>query len=220
MAVPRKPADDGDVVTRRAILTHLKMTGPSRAADMADRFDLTPMAVRLHLYDLEKQGVVTATSVAKGRGRPSKIWRLTEKADDAFPDSHRDLAVELLGAARAAFGEEGVAQLVERRGKDQIKRYRERLGKKSDLKARLAALADIRTEGGYMAEIMPALERGQGWLFVENHCPICTMARACTGLCANELEVFQKTLGSDVEVSRAEHILGGDRRCAYRVRRR
>ena len=204
-----------DAATRRAILNHLKMEGPSKAADMGRRFDLTPMAVRLHLYDLEKQGVVRATSQTAGRGRPSKIWHLTEKADDAFPDSHRDLAVELLGAAREAFGQEGINELVEQRGKAQIKRYRKRIGKTSTAEEKLRGLAHARTEEGYMADVQKAPEGG--WLFIENHCPICTVARDCTGLCANELEVFRKVLGSGFTVSRAEHIISGDRRCAYQV---
>lgn len=206
-----------DAATRRAILDHLKMEGPSTAAAMARTFDLTAMAVRLHLYDLEKQGVVGATSEAKGRGRPTKIWHLTEKAEEAFPDSHRDLAVELLGAARSAFGEDGVAQLVEVRGQAQIERYRERLDDKTRLEDRLKALAAARTEEGYMAEVQRAANQEDGWLFIENHCPICTVARDCTGLCANELYVFQKVLGAEYSVSRAEHIVSGDRRCAYRV---
>lgn len=211
-----KPKRD-DAATRRAILNHLKMNGPAKAVDMAQSFNLTAMAIRLHLYDLEKQGVVGATAHATGRGRPSKHWHLTAKAEDAFPDSHRDLAVELLGAARTIFGEDGVAKLVDKRGKGQIKRYKERMGKSTQLEDRLKALAAARTEEGYMAQV----ERdGDEWLFVENHCPICTMARDCTGLCSNELEVFQKSLGTDYSISRAEHIISGDRRCAYRVAKR
>ena len=52
---------------------------------------------------------------------------------------------------------------------------------------------------------------------IENHCPVCSAARACTGLCANELQVFQDVLGDEVRVAREEHILQGARRCVYRV---
>lgn len=43
-------------------------------------------------------------------------------------------------------------------------------------------------------------------------------ARACSGLCASELEVFQAALGPDYTVTRTDHILTGARRCAYLVR--
>jgi predicted ArsR family transcriptional regulator len=54
------------------------------------------------------------------------------------------------------------------------------------------------------------------FLLIENHCPICAAATACTGLCARELEVFQRVLGQ-VTIERTEHILAGARRCVYRV---
>jgi predicted ArsR family transcriptional regulator len=66
-----------------------------------------------------------------------------------------------------------------------------------------------------MAEV-ESLDDGS-FLLIENHCPICTAAQACTGLCARELEVFQTVLGKDVAIERSEHILSGSRRCVYLV---
>ncbi len=220
MATKPLTNDRHDAETRRTILHHLKMNGAKTASAMAREFGLTAMAVRLHLYDLEKQGVVSARSEAKGRGRPSKFWHLTEKADAAFPDSHRDLAVELLGAARDAFGDDGVAKLVENRGRAQKERYGTVLRRQKTLPGKLKALAKLRTDEGYMAEAHKAEGSKNDWLFIENHCPICTVAKDCTGLCVNELEVFQDVLGTDYSVSRAEHIVSGDRRCAYRISRK
>jgi predicted ArsR family transcriptional regulator len=54
-------------------------------------------------------------------------------------------------------------------------------------------------------------------LLLEHHCPICDAASACQGLCRAELDLFRETLGGDVEVTRAQHVLSGDLRCAYRV---
>ncbi|MBI3329007.1 MAG: transcriptional regulator, partial [Nitrospinae bacterium] len=71
------------------------------------------------------------------------------------------------------------------------------------------------TEEGYMAGVHPQGDRS--FLLVENHCPICAAAVACTGLCGKELEVFQAVLGKGVIVERTEHIVAGARRCAYRV---
>ena len=58
-------------------------------------------------------------------------------------------------------------------------------------------------------------EEGEGdYLLLENHCPVCSAARACQGLCASELELFQRVLGPGVTVVREDHILAGARRCA------
>ena len=56
-----------------------------------------------------------------------------------------------------------------------------------------------------------------GLLLVENHCPICAAATACQGFCTSELDIFRAVLGPGVTVERSEHIVGGDRRCAYRI---
>ena len=93
--------------------------------------------------------------------------------------------------------------------------YGKALAKDRTLAARVKHLAKLREAEGYMAL---AQKDGRDWLLIENHCPICSAAKACTGLCANELEVFQDVLGEDVEVSREEHILADARRCVYRVK--
>src|SRR2546422_644329 len=79
----------------------------------------------------------------------------------------------------------------------------------------LERLAATRSAEGYMATVRKA---GDGWLLVENHCPICAAARACQGFCRSELELFREVLGEGVEIERVEHVLAGGRRCAYSVR--
>ena len=59
--------------TRNTVLDLLKRGGPQSAADLADTLGLTPMAVRLHLYELAEEGLVEETAKPTGRGRPTKI---------------------------------------------------------------------------------------------------------------------------------------------------
>jgi predicted ArsR family transcriptional regulator len=84
------------------------------------------------------------------------------------------------------------------------------------MRAKVQALAQLRTQEGYLAEAKPA-DDGRSFHILENHCPICEAARACTGLCRQELRLFQTVLGDEVNVVREDHILQGARRCAYRV---
>jgi predicted ArsR family transcriptional regulator len=84
------------------------------------------------------------------------------------------------------------------------------------LPERVQALALARDVEGYMAEVEA---QGDGsLLLVENHCPICAAARDCQNFCRSELEVFQRVLGPACSVVREEHILAGERRCAYRIK--
>ncbi len=204
---------------KRAVLDYLKRNGPSEAAVVAGELGVTPMAVRQHLYALEDEGLVSfAASPRDGaRGRPSKLWQVEQSADSFFADAHAELSVELIANIKEVFGEQGLEKLIAKRTKHQIAEYRAALASASTLKEKLKRLARLRTAAGYMAD---AKTDGDGFLLVENHCPICRAAAACTGLCRQELEVFRAALGPEAAVERTDHILAGARRCAYKVRPR
>jgi predicted ArsR family transcriptional regulator len=200
--------------TRRAIVKRLKAEGPVDSARLARRMGLTPMAVRQHLYALQREKLVTAEE-RKGRlGRPAKYWQLTREADRLFPDAYAELSVALIGALGDTFGETGVQRVLESRCAAQRTAYRARIDASAPLGDKLRALAKQRTEEGYMAEVR---RDGDGYLFIENHCPICAAATVCQGFCSTELELFRDVLGPEVAVERGEHIVSGDRRCVYRV---
>jgi predicted ArsR family transcriptional regulator len=201
---------------KRAVLGVLKRRGPSEAQDVAAELGVTAMAVRQHLYALEDEGLVSFAAAPKtgGRGRPSKLWRAEIQADALFPDAHAELSVELIGNIRSVFGERGLNKLIEKRTEQQIASYRAALATAQTLREKVKRLARLRSEAGYMAE---AAADGAGFLLIENHCPICRAATACTGLCRQELEVFRAALGPEIVIERTDHILAGARRCAYTI---
>ena len=55
---------------------------------------------------------------------------------------------------------------------------------------------------------------------VEHQCPVRDAAKACRGLCAQELEVFRRSLGEGIEVERSRHLLQEGDRCVYVLRPR
>src|SRR5207245_3891462 len=125
-----------------------------------------------------------------------------------------ELTVHLIGAVRAQLGERALERLIAARAADAQANYTSALEGAADLGERVARLAECRTREGYMAE---SRREGDGYLLVENHCPICAAATTCQGFCRAERDVFEKALGPGVSVERTEHIVGGDRRCAYRI---
>ncbi len=202
--------------TRRAIVKILKMQGPLDSAQLADQLGLTAMAVRQHLYALQNEGHVEAEERPVPIGRPAKHWRLTREADQLFPEAYAELNVSLIEALRDTFGEEGLDQVLASRGARQRKDYAKRIRPTDSLEKKLKELARVRTEEGYMAEVKSEMDGS--YLLVENHCPICAAANSCQGFCSTELDLFRSVLGQGVVVERDEHIVSGDRRCAYRVK--
>jgi len=204
---------------KRRIIEALKRADSATAQELADQFSTTTTAVRQHLDALETAGLVERfEGVIQGRGRPAIHWRTTGLSRELFPDRHADLTVELIDSIRATLGDDALDRIIDQRSAEQLASYRAALPHAS-VPVRVRALADRRTSEGYLAEVVPAPAAGStsDLLLIEHHCPICTAATACRGLCRSELEVFRAALGPDVEVTREQHLLSGDTRCAYRI---
>lgn len=201
--------------TTDRILFRLKTRGPQTIADLGEAFGVTSEAVRQLLVKAEADALVTYEDRREGRGRPKRVWRLTESGHARFPDRHADLTVGLLDAVRAEFGDEGLDRLIARREAEQRAAYQAAVGRAPSLEAKVKALAELRDREGYMAEWR---REGDGSLtLIENHCPICAAAARCRNLCRSELAIFRDVLGAGATVERTDHVLAGARRCAYRV---
>lgn len=204
-----------DAKTTDAILFQLKSLGEAQAETVATRLGITVQAVRQRLDRLLDENLVEFSDQPRGRGRPRRIWSLTPKATSLFPDTHAQLTVDLIGTIRSELGEKAFGRLLQRRSEGIAVSYRHRLAREPDMAGKLAALADIRSAEGYMARLeeLP----GEGYLLVEDHCPICAAATVCQGFCNVELEVFRGLLDEGWQIERQDHLLSGARRCTYRI---
>src|SRR5882757_1168215 len=156
----------------------LKTKGPQPLCALAEELKVTMEGARFQLLKLEKEGLVTFSTLSEGRGRPKQIWSLTDAGHAHFPDTHPELTVRLIEKMREIFGEKGVRAIVEANATDGIKKYTAELQDITDPEQRIARLAQIRDQEGYMAEYV---KDGEGFLLIENHCPICAAATACQG---------------------------------------
>jgi predicted ArsR family transcriptional regulator len=195
-------------------LVLLKMRGPQTAADLGKATGVTGEAARQQLVRLAAEGLIVSTAEPRGVGRPAQLWGLTEAGNARFPDSHAELTAQLIRSIRTQVGEVVLDRLIDARSAESKATYVAALEGTSDLGERVSRLALARAREGYMAE---SWAEGEGYLLVENHCPICVAAMACQGFCRAEQDTFREVLGPDVDVERIEHITAGDRRCVYRI---
>jgi predicted ArsR family transcriptional regulator len=205
--------------TFERILLQLKMRGPQTAQALSEQLGLSSMGVRRQLEGAQEKGLVDCEDSGGKVGRPVRRWRLSEAGHARFPDRHAELTVDLLGQVQALFGADAIERLIATREQAGEALYRNRIGtleENAPLLEKVAALAAVRDEEGYMAEAQ-AREDGSV-LLLEHHCPICAAARSCQDFCRSELDVFQRVLGPGVKVIRIEHQPSGARRCAYEVK--
>ena len=82
VAVPEDGGPDVHGTTRDRVARSLLHNGPSTASELAERLRLTPAAVRRHLDALLSTGMIGAREQriygARGRGRPAKVFALTD----------------------------------------------------------------------------------------------------------------------------------------------
>ena len=197
------------------LLMRLKVKGPQTTRALAEWLGISTPAVRQQARRLANEGVITMRELRGFVGRPRQRWSLTRLGHRQFPDAHADTTVTLIASIRDTLGEDALASVIADRYRATLVTYRERMKGVEGLPAQLERLRAIRSDEGYMAEVQP---EGDGFLFVEHHCPICAAAEACQGFCSNELRLFRELLGDETSVERVEYLIVGDRRCAYRVR--
>ncbi|WP_235324520.1 helix-turn-helix transcriptional regulator [Pedobacter lusitanus] len=192
----------------------LKTRGALTASAIAQELGMTKEGARLQLLKYTDEGLIQSENESSGVGRPKQLFSLTASGNSKFPDTHAELTVKLISMIRSTLGDNALQAIMdvgEQSGKD---RYMNELSSINDLEGRVAKLTEIRSLEGYMAEYS---KDDDGYLFVENHCPICAAATSCQGFCSGELNVFRFVLGENVDVNRLDHIVSGDRRCSYRI---
>ncbi|MEQ8407578.1 MAG: metalloregulator ArsR/SmtB family transcription factor [Gammaproteobacteria bacterium] len=198
------------------LLHCLKTRGPQSVKILAKQLGMTTMGARQHLTALADQGLVsTREETRQTRGRPVHLWQLTTTGHQQFPDSHSQITVELIDVLRHEFGEDGLSRVITARNDKVQGQYEKALDQAgSELTDRVRALAAQRSMEGYMAEVRLLPD---GWMLIENHCPICAAAESCQQFCHAELTLFQSLFNSQAKVERVDHLLSGARRCAYKI---
>ncbi|MFD7324475.1 helix-turn-helix transcriptional regulator [Streptomyces sp. NPDC059875] len=215
-AAPVEELATGERSTRNRVARSILDHGPSTVADLAQRLRLTQAAVRRHLDSLVAENVVEAREKrvygARTRGRPAKVFALTDCGRDAFDQSYDSLAVDALRwieqtAGGGAAGEAAVAAFARDRLEHQAEAYREAV-ESADPDQRTEALAKALSKDGYAAT---ARNAPVGEQLCQHHCPVAHVAEQYPQLCEAETEIFSRLLGTHVQ--RLATIAHGDGVC-------
>lgn len=208
---PEVATDDASTRDRvaRSILEH----GPSTAAALAERLNLTPAAVRRHLTVLQESGQLEAREQrvygARGRGRPAKVFALTDAGREAFHHAYDQLAIAALDFLRKEGGTQAVTAFAERVMEEVKRRF---TAEDARYASPADALAEVLNEQGYVASLQPV---ASGTQLCQYHCPVAHVAREFPELCAAETRVFSELLGSHVQ--RLATIAHGDGVCTTHI---
>ena len=200
-----------DQPTRERVVRSVLVNGPSTAVALAERLELTPAAVRRHLDQLIEEGTLEAreprATTSRGRGRPAKVFVLTDAGRDSLDQAYDDLAVQAIRFLAETGGEEAVRQFADRRAAKIEQRFHALLDAEPQL-APTQALAQVFTAEGYAAAVR---DSPVGEQLCQQHCPVSHVAHEFPELCEAETAAISRMLGRHVQ--RLATIAHGDGVC-------
>ena len=202
---------DAECPTRERVVRSIHVNGPSTAAALAERLELTPAAVRRHLEQLLADGEIQAREVRtpglRGRGRPAKEFVLTDAGRGKFDQQYDDLAVQALRFLSETAGEDAVRAFADRRMSFIEERF-PAVAAANPGYTPAQVLAQVFTDDGYAASVKPLTIGEQ---LCQQHCPVSHVAHEFPQLCEAETAAISRVLGSHVQ--RLATIAHGDGVC-------
>ena len=211
-----RPRPEVDASTRHRVASSILEHGSSTAAALAERLGLTPAAIRRHLDALLATGQLEAREQrvyrSRGRGRPARVFALTDAGRAGFYTAYDTLANQALGYLAEVAGPDAVTRFAEQRIAEMESRYAQRLATADAGTTPAQALGAALTDDGYVATTLPSTSGEQ---LCQHHCPVAHVAQQFPQLCEAETRAFERLLGTHVQ--RLATIARGDAVCTTHI---
>jgi predicted ArsR family transcriptional regulator len=204
--------------TRSRIARLILENGPVTAAGLSARLGLTPAAVRRHLDNLLADGMIETRTArtygSRGRGRPARLFAITDAGRSAFEHAYDDLATSALRFLAETAGPDAVAEFARRQIAELERRYLPVVAA-APPQDRVRTLAAALSADGYAASASARPGAAGGEQLCQHHCPVAHVAAQYPQLCEAETEAFGRLLGTAVQ--RLATIAHGDGICTTHV---
>ena len=201
-----------DLRTRDRVARSILENGPTSATVLAGRLGFTPAGIRRHLDCLVSDGVLEArephSAISRGRGRPSKVFVMTDTGREQFEHTYDDLAVSALKFVANNMGQSALKLFAESRATEIEKALAPILVSANGRQEKTQVLVDYLSVEGFAAS---TTTKAQGEELIQHHCPVAHVASAFPQLCEAETEAFSRLLGTHVQ--RLATIAHGDGVC-------
>ncbi len=191
----------------------LRRKGRCSAETIANDLGVTPNAVRQHLTNLERDGLVVSHPERSGRGRPSLLFALTERADSVFPKRYGQLATMVLQEVQEMGGPDALDEVFARvaaRHAAAIEKDLEGLSFDDKLRRVVAWIG----RAGTLAE---QSESAEGVKVTIHNCPFRNTALKYPQVCTITPQLITRLTGA--AVSQSESIHRHDPFCSFVVQR-
>ena len=173
---------------------------------------VSKVGIRRHLDLLSRDGLVSFETEQHERGRPGRVYFLTDKAELLFPSSYKAFALGVIQKVGVVFGPQAVSTVLQRQADDVSKSLMADV-QGLTFEKRVKRLAILVDERGYNVSIRKMRDGSFSWK--QRNCPMLAVANVYCQLCDDELRTYRDLL--ETEVVRDCRIAAGAKSCDYRI---
>lgn len=204
--------------TRERVARQILTDGPISASALAGRFNVSDVAMRRLLDALEAAELIQGHEEApfgpskpKGRGRPARVFSITDKGRDYFESAYDKVANDAVDFINEIAGKEGIKEFAKRRSQKLAQKFNVFIKHKDPLEKKVLALKEQLSREGYLASVQDEMGPTQTLLLCQHHCPIGHVATEHPEFCEAETQMFSDLLG--VNVTRLSTMATGGEVC-------
>lgn len=199
--------------TKQKILNILKRDSSCSVKEIMEYFNISEIAVRKHINELEQKGFINKITIKQEIGRPYYVYELTNKGHQTFPNQYEKLPLELLQDLEELHGKKAVQDLLTKRMKREESFLKKEV-QSDNFDQKIADIARIQDAKGYMVEYG---KQADGSYEIKNfNCPIINISSSYRQICSNEKKILEN-LFSDSDVIARTCITTGDHFCNWTI---
>ena len=170
-------------------------------------------AVNQHLVSLENGGYVENSSLSSTRGRPSKIYTLTDNGLELFPKHYALFSNLLIRLIKQRLGDEEFKDCLIDMGEQLAHEFKGRVGENNSLVKKISEVTEIMYELGYEAQVKVNPDNSSD--IVASNCVFHKLAEEYSDVCELDLSLMSVLL--DAKVEHKECMVKGGECCRFGI---
>lgn len=190
------------------LIEAIKKSQGMAVSDLASELEMSYMGVKQHCQKLEVMGYLQTWRVPRnGVGRPEKLYKLTSKCDELFPQSGADLMLNVMEGMQKFYGESSPEKIFFHHFEKLREQWSTSVNKGKSLVEKATRLADLRDKSGCFSRCKYDVKLG--FRIEEYHNPLLDLFRKYPNLIHMEIRMMEQLLGSKVKRQEVEMEKGG-----------
>lgn len=199
--------------TRTRILK-LLLGRDTTVIQLKDILDINESAIRKHLEILERMGLVEHEFKKVKRGRPKKIFSITEEGRDIFPKRTDVLLFAFIKAVRENYGEDALDKILDNVF-DELKEQFAEVKEEKDFEGAMKELTDLLEDFGFYVDVK---KKDDHYAITYRNCVFKDAAKELGNrFCKMHRKLIENALGEDVTITQKKSFIKGDRVCSQRI---